>query len=99
MRTGHENPDTPLSAHGIFGRTACVTRSSAKNVQFLASPSKFIFKEIAQQLHGHILEGQGGAIGESLQIELWLFVAWRLERFERNNALGTEHCRCVCFVT
>ena len=26
MRTGHEDPDSFFSSHGVFGRTACVPR-------------------------------------------------------------------------
>ena len=59
---GHEHTHTAFATHGVFGSTAGVTAGGTKNVQLFTAAREFVFKQIAQQLHGHVFEGQGGAI-------------------------------------
>ena len=91
MRAGHENPHPFFTAHGVFGRTARVARCRAQNVELFATPRQLVFKQVAQQLHGHVLEGQGGAVGQGFQIQIWPSLAGFLQGLEWDDLLGTEH--------
>ena len=68
-RRCHEHPHALFAPHGIFGRAAGIAARGTQNVELLASPGQFVFKEIAQQLHGHVFESQRWAIGKGLQIQ------------------------------
>ena len=63
---GHEDTHPFFAAHGVLGGTACVPRCGAKDIEFSISPSEFVLKQVAKQLHGHVFEGQCGAVGEGL---------------------------------
>mmetsp|Transcript_6754 Transcript_6754/g.28334 ORF Transcript_6754/g.28334 Transcript_6754/m.28334 type:complete len:477 (-) Transcript_6754:1036-2466(-) len=63
----HEDLDTLLAAHGVLGRAAGVARRGAQDVQRLTTAAEFVLEQRAQQLHRHVLEGQGRAIGQALQ--------------------------------
>ena len=63
---GHEDTHPFFAAHGVLGGTARVSGSSTKNIEFSIAPSEFVLKQVAKQLHGHVFEGQCGAVGEGL---------------------------------
>ena len=63
---GHEDAHAALSAHGVLGRAASVATGCAKNVQRFATARQLVFKQIAEQLHRHVLERQRWAVGQSL---------------------------------
>ncbi|MNU74196.1 hypothetical protein D3C71_636930 [compost metagenome] len=67
VRRQHEDADALLAAHRVFGRAARVARRGAKDIEFGARLGQGVFKQIAQQLHGHVLEGQGRAVRQCLQ--------------------------------
>ena len=66
---GHENANTFFAPHGVFRCTSSVAAGSAKNIELLAAARQLVLKEVAQQLHGHVFEGQCGAVGQGLQIQ------------------------------
>ena len=35
----------------------------------LTAPGQFVLEQMPQQLHRHVLEGQGGAVGKRLQVQ------------------------------
>jgi hypothetical protein len=67
VRAGHEDAHTLLAAHGVFGRAAGVAAGGAQDVELLAAAGQFVFEQVAQQLHRHVLEGQRGAIGQGFE--------------------------------
>ena len=69
VRAGHEDAHAFFAAHGVFGRAAGVAAGGAKDIEFFAPARQFVFKQVAQQLHGHVFEGQRGAVGQSLQVQ------------------------------
>ena len=64
MWAGHEHANTFFAAHRIFSGAAGVARGGAQNIQLCRAAVQFIFKQVAQQLHGHVFESQRGAIGQ-----------------------------------
>ena len=65
MRAGHEHPHALLATHGVFGRTTGVAAGGAQNVELLATPSQLVFKQMAQQLHGHVFKSQSRSVGQA----------------------------------
>ena len=65
MRAGHEHPHALLATHGVFGRTTRVAAGGAQNVELLATPSQLVFKQMAQQLHGHVFKSQSRSVGQA----------------------------------
>ena len=88
-RTGHEDPHTLLAAHGVLGGAAGIATGGTQDVQFLATSGQFVLEQIAEQLHGHVLEGQGGAVGQALQPEPLFEVA------QRNNFSSAKYGCCI----
>jgi hypothetical protein len=64
VRAEHEDAHALLAAHGVFGRAAGVARGGAQDVELLAAAGQFVLEQVAQQLHGHVLEGQRRAVGQ-----------------------------------
>ena len=93
MRAGHEDPDPFFTAHGVFGRAAGVTRGGAQNIEFLSPASQLIFKQMTQQLHGHVFERQGGAVGEGQDKHP------RLQRPQGRDFGGAKHFNRIGFFT
>ena len=85
MGAGHEDPHALLPAHGVFGRAAGVTRSRTQDIEVFSTPCQLVLKQIAQQLHGHVFEGQRRAIGQGLQVEAVL------QLLERNDLRRAKH--------
>ena len=67
IRAGHEDTHALFATHGVLGGAAGVAAGGAQNIEFFATAGQLKLKQIAQQLHGHVLEGQGGAIGQGFQ--------------------------------
>jgi hypothetical protein len=67
VRAGHEDAHALLAAHGVFGRAAGVAAGGAQDVELLRRGAQFVLEQVAQQLHGHVLEGQRGAVGQGFQ--------------------------------
>ena len=67
QRTGHENAHAFFAAHGVLGSAAGITAGGAQDVELLAATRQFEFKQVAQQLHGHVFESQRRTIGQCLQ--------------------------------
>ena len=67
VRRQHEDADALLAAHRVFGRAARVARGGAEDIEFGARLGQGVFEQVAQQLHGHVLEGQGRAVRQRLQ--------------------------------
>jgi hypothetical protein len=67
VRRQHEHADAALAAHRIFRRAARVARRGAEDVQLVGVLRQRVFEQIAQQLHRHVLEGQGRAVRQALQ--------------------------------
>nr|GEU28576.1 hypothetical protein [Tanacetum cinerariifolium] len=67
MRRQHEHADAALAAHCVFGSAARVARRGAENVELGVLLGQRIFEQVAQQLHGHVLERQRGAVRQRLQ--------------------------------
>ena len=66
-------------------RRAGVAGGGAEDVQGFALLGQGVFKQIAQQLHGHVFEGQGRAVGQLLDIQA---VFQALERGDFIRAVG-----------
>ena len=56
LRGGHEHPHTTLAAHGVLSSAAGVATGRAQDVQLFTTSRQFVFKQIAQQLHGHVFK-------------------------------------------
>ena len=75
----HEDAHIVLAAHRIFRRRTGVARGRTEDVDGLAALVQHILEQVAQQLHGHVLEGQRRAVGQFQQVEP------RLQRCQRHN--------------
>ena len=69
IRRKHEDLDVVLATHGVFGRRTGVAGGRAKDVDRLATLVEHVFEQIAEQLHGHVLEGQRRAVREFLRVQ------------------------------
>ena len=69
MRRQHKNAYTPFAAHRIFGRRTGISGGRTEDIDFLALLRQHVLEQIAEQLHGHVLKGQGRSIGEFEQTE------------------------------
>ena len=60
------------------------------DVELLAPAAQFVLEQIAQQLHGHVFEGQRGAVGKGLQIKTirQFFQRRDLARAEHGGGIG-----------
>ena len=77
MRREHENVHAALAAHGVFSRRTGIARRRAKDIELFALVFQHVFKEIAEQLHGHVFEGQRRAVGQLEQPQTGLQPAQR----------------------
>ena len=68
VRRQHEHTNPLLSAHGVLGRAAGVATGGTQNIELFAAPRQLVLKQVAQQLHCHVFEGQGWAVGQSLKV-------------------------------
>ena len=93
IRTGHEYAHPFFSAHRILSRTSGIAAGGAENIELLATSGQFIFKQIAQQLHGHVFERQRRTVGQGLQIEA-LF-----KTLERHYRIATKYFGGIGFAT
>ena len=66
VRAEHEDIDAAFAAHRIFGGAAGIARGRAEDIQCLAAAPQFVFEQVAQQLHRHVLEGQRRAVRQRL---------------------------------
>ena len=87
----HEDPYAFFTAHSVLGGATGVAAGRPKNVQLFALARQMVFKQIAQQLHGHVFEGQRRSVGQAQQIQA-VFQAGQWRDLRR-----TEHRRCVGF--
>lgn len=78
----HEDLHVVLAAHGVLGRRTRVAGGSAEDVDVLAALVQHVLEQVAEELHGHILEGQCRPVREFQQVEIGL------ERCERGDVLG-----------
>lgn len=57
------NTDTPrFAAQRVLGRRTSVAGSGAQDVQRGATLAQHVFEDLAQELHGHVLERQRRAL-------------------------------------
>ena len=84
VRREHEHPDAALAAHGIFGAGAGVAGSRAEDVEMAAGLEQGVFKQMAEQLQGDVLERQGRAVRQAQQPDA--IKQWR----DRGDRLGAE---------
>ena len=69
FRRQHEDVDAFFAAQGIFGSRAGVAAGGTQDIEFFAFFVQYIFKRIAQELHGHVFEGQSRAVGQGLDFD------------------------------
>ena len=95
VRAEHEHADAALAAHGVFGGAAGVAAGGAQDVELRALAAVFarqlVFKQVAQQLHGHVFEREGGAVGQGFEIKAFF------QLFERRDGARAKHCGRVGF--
>ena len=85
MRAGHEDTHALFAAHGVFGRTAGVATGGTQDVELLATARQFVFEQVAQQLHRHVLERQCGAVGQRFKVQT------AFEPLQRHDFLRAKH--------
>ena len=69
FRRQHEDINAFFTAQGIFGGRAGIATGGAQDIEFFAFFVQYIFKRIAQELHGHVFECQSRAIGQGLDFD------------------------------
>jgi hypothetical protein len=72
VRMEDEDVDAALAAHPVDRRAAGVTGGGAEDVHVAAALAEQVFKEVAEQLQGHVLEGQGRAVEELEDVDVAL---------------------------
>jgi hypothetical protein len=70
VRRQHEDADAALAAHRVLGRAAGVARGGAEDVQLIVVLRQRVLEQVPEQLHRHVLEGQGRAVRQALQDQL-----------------------------
>ena len=90
MRREHEDVDARLAAHRVFGGGAGVAAGRAEDVQPLVAGFKDVFHRVAEELHGDVLEGERGAVGEFEQVS-----AACAKAGQRGDGLAVENCLVV----
>ena len=81
----HEHVDAAFAAQGVFGGGACVAAGCAEDVERLVFFGEHVFEGVAQELHRHVFEREGGAVGQGLDFDAV---------FER--AHGGDFCATEC---
>ena len=97
-RREHEHAQVLAAAHGVFGGAAGIPRGGTDDVQPAVLFEQRVLEQPAQQLHGHVLEGQRGAVGELLDVQRALRVRGRLQRHQGRDVFGAEDGRRVGLV-
>ena len=69
IRREHEDLDIMFAAHGVFGRRTGVAGGGAEDVDRLVALVEHVLEQVAEQLHGHVLEGQRRAVRQFLRVE------------------------------
>ena len=82
-----------LAVQGIFGGRAGVAAGGADNIQAFAFSRQHIFEGMAEKLHGHVFEGQRGAVGQGLDFDAVGQGAHRgdFARAEHGFGVGVAH--------
>ena len=90
MRRHHEDANALLAAHRIFRRAAGVATGCAEDVQLLTPARQLVFEQIAEQLHGHVLERQRGAVRQFRDVKTRLKLPHRRDpvRCQRSRRVG-----------
>jgi len=88
FRGKHEDPHPLLAPHGVFGGGTCVPGGGPQDIQGFAPLGQHVFKKIAQELHGHIFESQGRAIGQFQQGQTAPPVLIGFQPAQGNDLLG-----------
>ena len=94
-RAGHKDSHAFFTAHGVLSSTARVARGGAQNVEFCIAPGQFVFKQVTQQLHGHVFESQSWAIGQSFKTDLSTSNRLGLQGLNGHNFGGAKAFFCV----
>ena len=89
VRAQHEHVDAGLATHGVFGGAAGVAGRGAEDVEGFATAGQYVFEHMAKELHGHVLEGKGRAVGEFQDRQP------RLQFLERGDVGAAEHLGAV----
>ena len=69
-RGEHEDANAVAAAHGVFGGGAGVAGGGAQDIEDLVAALEFVLEEFAEQLHSHVFEGGGGAVGEAADVDI-----------------------------
>lgn len=89
MGRQHKNTNPFFTTHGIFRTGARIARCCTENIKCYTRLSQCIFKQIAEQLHGNILESQRRPIRQGQNMESGF------ERFKRRNVITTKNFSCI----
>jgi hypothetical protein len=65
-----EDVDAALAAHPVDRRAAGVAGGGAEDVHVAAALAEQVLEEVAEQLQGHVLEGQGRAVEELEDVDV-----------------------------
>ncbi|KAG1440940.1 hypothetical protein G6F57_018863 [Rhizopus arrhizus] len=84
MRRQHEDGHALLAAQRVLGRRARVAGRGAHDVQRGAALGQHIFEDLAQELHGHVLEGQRRPFGQAQQRQA------AVQRTQRDDVFAVE---------
>jgi len=68
-----EDVDAALAAHPVDRRAAGVAGGGAEDIHVRAAFQQQVLEQVAEQLQGDILEGQGGAVEQFEDVHLALF--------------------------
>ena len=60
----HEHGNAGAAAHGVLRCGPRIPRGGTQDVERFAAPGEFVFKKLAEQLHGHVFKRGGGAFGQ-----------------------------------
>ena len=85
VRAGHEDAHALFAAHGVFGCTAGVAAGGAQDVELFTAALELVLEQVTQELHGHVLEGQRGAVGQGFEPQAVFEVA------QRHDLAGAKH--------
>ena len=71
-RGEHEHANTISATHRVLGCGTGITAGGTEDIDGLPTPTQLVFKQLTQQLHGHILEGCRRPLGEVTDVEILL---------------------------
>ena len=78
FRRQHEHAHIVLAAHRVFRRRTGIAGSCAKDVDVLPGLIERVLEQIAEQLHGHVLERQRRTVGQFQDVEAVVFFTLQL---------------------